>query len=111
MQNITLILGGSRSGKSLLGEQIALKGGSSPVYIFTAQALDNEMKHRIRLHKERRKDFAWKEVEAPLELATAIEQWDKKSPIILVDCLSLWLTSVMVAERDINAEIKNPHSC
>tara|TARA_Y100000588_G_C14236134_1_gene917384 strand:- start:590 stop:1144 length:555 start_codon:yes stop_codon:yes gene_type:complete len=107
VRNITLILGGSRSGKSSFGEQLALKGNAPPVYIFTAQALDNEMEHRIRIHQERRKDDTWQEMEAPLELAAAIEEWDTKSHVILVDCLSLWLSNVMAAERDINAEIKN----
>ena len=73
MQKITLILGGTRSGKSAHGEMLALKNFSSPIYIFTAQAWDDEMKSRIKTHKKRREGKNWKDIEAPIELGTAIK--------------------------------------
>ena len=68
MQKITLILGGTRSGKSAHGEMLALKNFSSPIYIFTAQAWDDEMKSRIKTHKKRREGKNWKDIEAPIAI-------------------------------------------
>ena len=107
MQDVTLILGGSRSGKSSFGEKIALSKNARPIYIFTAQPLDEEMHQRIQIHKERRKNRDWQDVEAPLELCESIMNWDKRESTILVDCLSMWITNLMMTTRDVDVEIRN----
>ena len=105
MQKITLILGGTRSGKSAYGEMLALKNFSSPIYIFTAQAWDDEMKSRIKTHKKRREGKNWKDIEAPIELGTAIKNNATSNNCILVDCLTLWLTNILLAGQDIDDAI------
>ena len=105
MQKITLILGGTRSGKSAYGEMLALKNFSSPIYIFTAQAWDDEMKSRIKTHKKRREGKNWKDIEAPIELGTAIKNNAISNNCILVDYLTLWLTNILLAGQDIDDAI------
>ncbi len=98
----TLILGGARSGKSTHGESLA-EGHKGPrVYIATAQAYDGEMTSRIAAHVARRGP-AWRTVEEPLELAAAIVAADKGDNFILVDCITLWLTNMLLGEHDIAA--------
>jgi len=101
MAQITLILGGARSGKSAHGEHLALSSDLEPVYVATAEALDDEMRARIAAHKTRREGQGWRDVEAPLDLAAAIASEAGADRILLVDCLTLWLTNLMVAGRDI----------
>ncbi|MBF0333557.1 MAG: bifunctional adenosylcobinamide kinase/adenosylcobinamide-phosphate guanylyltransferase [Alphaproteobacteria bacterium] len=96
---LTLVLGGARSGKSAFAESL-LPSGS--VYLATAQALDAEMVERVRLHRARR--VGWETVEEPLDLAAALTRLDERA--VLVDCLTLWLSNLMLAERDVDAEIE-----
>jgi adenosylcobinamide kinase/adenosylcobinamide-phosphate guanylyltransferase len=103
MAHMTLILGGARSGKSRHGEGMALTSGLNPVYIATAEARDDEMRDRIAAHRERRVGLGWLEAEAPLELASAIAEKAAGDRVLLIDCLTLWLTNLMLAERDIDA--------
>ena len=105
MRKITLILGGARSGKSVFGEKLALNKDSKPIYIFTAQSFDKEMDQRIRIHKDRRKKQSWQDVEATINLPAAISELGKKEKVILVDCLSLWLTNLILNERNIDRDI------
>ena len=105
MRKITLILGGARSGKSVFGEKLALNKHSKPIYIFTAQSFDGEMDERIRIHKDRRKKQSWQDVEATINLPAAISELSKKEKVILVDCLSLWLTNLIINERNIDRDI------
>ena len=105
MRKITLILGGARSGKSVFGEKLALNKDSKPIYIFTAQSFDEEMDERIRIHKDRRKKQSWQDVEATINLPAAISELSKKEKVILVDCLSLWLTNLILNERNIDRDI------
>ena len=105
MRKITLILGGARSGKSVFGEKLALNKDSKPIYIFTAQSFDEEMDERIRIHKVRRKKQSWQDVEATINLPAAISELSKKEKVILVDCLSLWLTNLIINERNIDRDI------
>lgn len=100
--NLTLILGGVRSGKSAYAEQLTLKAGH-PVIIATAQLLDEEMLLRVRLHRKRRSP-EWGCVEEPIELAQALRAASKPGQALLVDCLTLWVTNLMVAEMDVEAE-------
>jgi len=97
---LVLALGGQRSGKSAWAESRVLATGLAPVYIATAEAWDEEMRARIAHHRARRGD-AWTLIEAPLELARAIGDASVPDRAVLVDCLTLWLTNLMVAERDL----------
>lgn len=94
---LQLILGGARSGKSRLAEQIAKDSGLSVVYIATAHALDEEMQQRIQHHQQQRPSH-WQLCEEPIFLADRLLELDQKNQLILVDCLTLWLTNVLLAE-------------
>ncbi|MFT0212737.1 bifunctional adenosylcobinamide kinase/adenosylcobinamide-phosphate guanylyltransferase [Pseudomonas sp. F1_0610] len=93
-----LILGGARSGKSRLAEQLAQQVEGSVCYIATAQALDAEMQARIAQHKAQRPS-TWALCEEPIYLAEAIEQNVKAHACVLVDCLTLWLTNLLLTEN------------
>jgi adenosylcobinamide kinase/adenosylcobinamide-phosphate guanylyltransferase len=100
---IMLVLGGQRSGKSRYAEGIVTHSGRSPVYLATATPGDAEMAKRIGDHRVRRGD-AWTTIEEPLELAKALASAGGKNRAVLVDCLTLWLSNLFAAERDIEAE-------
>ena len=99
---ITLVLGGARSGKTGYAqgaaEAEAARTGVVPTMIVTAQAFDAEMAERIDRHRQDRAD-RWRTVEAPLTLAETIRGLTA-SDVAVVDCLTLWLTNVMLGERD-----------
>jgi adenosylcobinamide kinase/adenosylcobinamide-phosphate guanylyltransferase len=95
---IILITGGARSGKSTRAEARARAFPGRPVYVATAEALDAEMRERIGKHRARRGN-EWLERETPLELVTALVETDGQGAR-LVDCLTLWLSNLMHAERD-----------
>ncbi|WCT79614.1 bifunctional adenosylcobinamide kinase/adenosylcobinamide-phosphate guanylyltransferase [Novosphingobium humi] len=95
-----LILGGARSGKSRYG-QARIEGFAGPLtYIATAQAFDDEMAERIARHQADRGP-RWRTVEAPLDLAEAIAA--VRDGAVLVDCLTLWVSNLILAERDCDA--------
>jgi adenosylcobinamide kinase/adenosylcobinamide-phosphate guanylyltransferase len=104
---LTLVLGGARSGKSRHAEALVLGHadavGAQPVYIATAEAGDGEMAERIAEHRARRGN-RWRNEEAPLALAKAISRCAEDGQPVLVDCLTLWLSNVMLAECDIAAQ-------
>ncbi|AXS78697.1 bifunctional adenosylcobinamide kinase/adenosylcobinamide-phosphate guanylyltransferase [Dechloromonas sp. HYN0024] len=95
-----LILGGARSGKSLLAEQRARESASQRclkvVYLATAQALDGEMTRRVAHHRERR-PADWGCVEETLHLASRLRELAAADTCILVDCLTLWLSNLIFA--------------
>jgi adenosylcobinamide kinase/adenosylcobinamide-phosphate guanylyltransferase len=99
---IILITGGARSGKSARAEGRAKAFAGKPVYIATAEALDAEMRERIANHRARR-GGEWIERESPLDLVAALEATDGGGAR-LVDCLTLWLSNLMHAERDWSKE-------
>lgn len=99
----TLVLGGARSGKSAFAERLAWDSGLEKIYIATATAGDDEMHARISHHKARRGD-TWRTVEEPSDLAEACLREARPGHIILVDCLTLWLSNLMLAERDIETK-------
>ena len=101
LPRLTLVLGGARSGKSRHAEALIGKAGQGCVYIATAQAFDDEMRQRIARHRADR-PAAWTTIEAPLDLAGAIAAQPADRPV-LVDCLTLWLSNTMLAERDVDA--------
>jgi adenosylcobinamide kinase/adenosylcobinamide-phosphate guanylyltransferase len=90
----TLILGGVRSGKSSYAEQLARQGGESVVMVVTATAGDEEMAARIAAHRARRPAH-WQVIEEPIELGGAIRRAGSPGTIVIVDCLTLWLSNVL----------------
>ncbi|TIW19101.1 MAG: bifunctional adenosylcobinamide kinase/adenosylcobinamide-phosphate guanylyltransferase, partial [Mesorhizobium sp.] len=85
-------------------ETLVTASPSPWAYIATAEAYDDEMRERIALHRARRGE-GWATVDAPLDLAAAIEALPDHEPV-LIDCLTLWLTNHMLAERDLDAECR-----
>lgn len=96
---LTLVLGGARSGKSAFAERLAAEGGGEVTYVATAQAFDEEMRERITLHRTQR-PASWKTLEAPLALPETLGEARLGGGVVLVDCLTLWLSNLMLAERD-----------
>lgn len=94
-----LILGGARSGKSRLAEQLATDSGLPVTYIATSQPLDGEMNERVRLHRQRR-PTAWGLIEEPVALASVLRAQAREGHCLLVDCLTLWLTNLLMLEND-----------
>ncbi|MES1953628.1 bifunctional adenosylcobinamide kinase/adenosylcobinamide-phosphate guanylyltransferase [Salinisphaera hydrothermalis] len=94
-----LILGGARSGKSAFAEREALatSGAERFIYIATADAHDDAMAARIAHHRAHR-DARWQTVEAPLQLGATLVQHDAPDTVILVDCLTLWLSNALAAD-------------
>lgn len=94
-----LILGGARSGKTnhaiTLAAQLAAAEPAPVVYVATGQALDEEMRHRIDLHRTQRPP-AWRTVEAPGQLAAALRA--QAPAILLIDCLTLWLSNALLLD-------------
>ena len=100
--SLTLVLGGARSGKSAHAEGLVTARPAPWTYVATAQAFDDEMAERIALHQARRGD-GWTTLDALLDLCEILEALPEGRPMLL-DCLTLWLSSQMLAERDIDAE-------
>jgi adenosylcobinamide kinase/adenosylcobinamide-phosphate guanylyltransferase len=116
---ITFIIGGARSGKSRFALQLAnnyipskegVHGGDAissmrKAYIATAQAMDDEMKERIVKHKEERSG-EWATFEEPLNISTLIADINKSYDVILVDCLTLWLSNLLLNNKNVEKEIE-----
>ncbi|WP_174275373.1 bifunctional adenosylcobinamide kinase/adenosylcobinamide-phosphate guanylyltransferase [Sphingomonas bacterium] len=98
-----LVLGGARSGKSRYAQARAEAVDGARIFIATAQAFDDEMTERIARHRADR-DQSWRTIEAPLDLAEAIATASRAEAVILVDCLTLWMSNVLLADRDTEAE-------
>jgi adenosylcobinamide kinase/adenosylcobinamide-phosphate guanylyltransferase len=98
---VILVGGGARSGKSRYALEKALAIAGTRAFIATAEASDDEMADRIRRHQgERGGEFVT--IEAPLELARAIAE--VRFDVVIVDCLTLWLSNLMFANRNFDAE-------
>ncbi|GBQ10695.1 adenosylcobinamide kinase/adenosylcobinamide phosphate guanyltransferase [Komagataeibacter rhaeticus] len=97
-QGCIFVLGGARSGKSRVAEGLFARWPAPWTYLATCQPHDGEMETRIATHRARRGE-GWRTVEAPLDLPRALDG-AAASPV-LVDCLTLWLTNLMLAERDV----------
>lgn len=100
LPRLTLVLGGARSGKSRYAEELVLRADPPWTYVATAEALDDEMRERIAHHRDRR-GADWHTLDAPLDLLGAIGRLPGAA---LIDCLTLWLSNVMFAGRDVEAE-------
>jgi adenosylcobinamide kinase / adenosylcobinamide-phosphate guanylyltransferase len=99
----TLVLGGARSGKSRYAERLVEAAAAGGTYCATAEARDAEMAARIARHQARRGPF-WRTVEEPLALAAAIAAEAAPDRPLLIDCLTLWLSNLMLAGRPVEAE-------
>ncbi len=108
MQN-TLVLGGCRSGKSSYALELAGKiSEKNRLYIATCVPYDNEMKDRVDRHQAER-DETWVTVETPIKLSESISENNESSDVILIDCLTLWITNLLLdgnTEDEILAEVK-----
>ncbi|HEX4768141.1 MAG TPA: bifunctional adenosylcobinamide kinase/adenosylcobinamide-phosphate guanylyltransferase [Lichenihabitans sp.] len=99
-----LVLGGARSGKSRFAEAEAVASGLDAVYVATASPWDDEMRARIARHRADRADAGWRTIEEPLALVEVLERASAADRIVLVDCLTLWLSNVMLDGRDPGSE-------
>ena len=100
---LTLILGGARSGKSRYAERLVEAAAAAGTYCATAEAGDGEMATRIVEHRARRGRF-WRTIETPLALPETIAAETAPDRPLLVDCLTLWLSNLMLAERPLDQE-------
>jgi adenosylcobinamide kinase/adenosylcobinamide-phosphate guanylyltransferase len=100
---VTLVLGGVRSGKSRFAEGLITAAPGPWVYLATGEAGDAEMAARIRHHRERRGE-GWITIEETLELPGALHRAAGEGRVILVDCLTLWVSNLMAAGRDVTVE-------
>lgn len=94
----TFIFGGARSGKSAYAEQLAAGSGKPVIYVATAQAGDTEMQARIAHHRARR-DEGWTTVEEPLALGAVLRERSAPGNVVLVDCLTVWLSNLLFSEN------------
>ena len=97
------VLGGARSGKSRFAERMAVESGLERHYIATGRAFDDEMRARIGRHQQDRAEDGWTTHEEPFDLAGTITAVAAPDRVLLVDCLTLWVTNLMIAEGDIDA--------
>jgi adenosylcobinamide kinase/adenosylcobinamide-phosphate guanylyltransferase len=101
----SFVLGGARSGKSLHAETLAKSQHTASgqlVYLATAQIFDEEMQARMDLHKQRRGP-EWVLAEAPVDLVDTLRRFEHPDNVILIDCLSVWMTNLIIGEHDIAA--------
>jgi adenosylcobinamide kinase / adenosylcobinamide-phosphate guanylyltransferase len=94
-----LVLGGVRSGKSAYALRLAEASGLERVFVATGEASDAEMRERIARHRAER-DARWRTVEAPLDLPDMLAAEARAGRVLVVDCLTLWLSNLILAERD-----------
>lgn len=101
-----LILGGARSGKTAFAERLATQLGQAPAYLATAEALDAEMHARVASHRQQR-EGRFITFEEPLELAETIETAAENHDVVLVDCLTLWLSNLLGADREVTTAVED----
>lgn len=104
MGKIILVLGGARSGKSRFAQAQAEARAGKLVYVATAQGFDAEMRKRIARHQADR-GARWQTVDCPLHLAAAVSDNDGDETTILIDCLTLWLTNVMLGDHSVEKAV------
>jgi adenosylcobinamide kinase/adenosylcobinamide-phosphate guanylyltransferase len=106
LPRVTLVLGGARSGKSRFAEGLIAAHPGRRVYLATAEAGDAEMAARIRRHRARRGD-GWTTIEEPLDLPRALASATRDNAAVLVDCLTLWLSNLLAADRQVERETQS----
>ena len=100
--HLVLVLGGARSGKSAFAEGLVTATGLERHYVATGQAFDDEMVERIARHRADR-GAGWTTHEVPVDLSAHLAQIDAPDRVVLVDCLTLWVTNLMMADMDVDA--------
>jgi len=103
--HVLLVLGGARSGKSRHAQARAealAAAGARLLFVATAQVLDDEMADRVARHRADR-GLEWSTVEEPLDLGGVIRRESRADAVLLVDCLTLWCSNLMFADRDVDA--------
>jgi adenosylcobinamide kinase/adenosylcobinamide-phosphate guanylyltransferase len=98
-KQLTLVLGGARSGKSSYAQRLAAETGQPVLFVATAVAFDDEMRARITAHQAERPS-GWQTLEAPREVGKAVQTLAEPSPVILLDCLTLLTNNVLLALPD-----------
>jgi adenosylcobinamide kinase/adenosylcobinamide-phosphate guanylyltransferase len=98
-KKIVLITGGCRSGKSRFALDYANKHFSKKLYLATCEALDEEMVQRIEHHRKTRSP-EWQTIEEPVEVVDKIKQYGDETDVILLDCITLWLSNLLMRRKD-----------
>jgi adenosylcobinamide kinase/adenosylcobinamide-phosphate guanylyltransferase len=96
---LILVLGGARAGKSTFAQQLAQQLGENVLFVATAQPGDAEMAERIRHHRTTRPK-EWHTLEEPLHLAEAVARVVESYQIVLIDCLTLWVSNLLLQQKD-----------
>ena len=104
-EGVALVLGGARSGKSVWAERLIEESGLTRVYMATAEAADTEMMERIAAHRKRR-GAAWRTVEVRDRIEEALAAEAGEGRAVLVDCLTLWVSNLMLAGAEIEARTR-----
>jgi len=97
MKKTILVTGGCRSGKSRFALDYADRHFTNRLYLATGQALDEEMKERIKAH-QRQRGQDWRTVEEPLNIAGAIDQEAATAGVILIDCITMWVSNMLLRD-------------
>jgi len=105
LPNLTLVIGGAASGKSAFAERLVHQSGLAKTYIATAEAFDDEMQAKIDRHKADRAGQGWHTIEAPRQIAKPLAALDPEE-VALVDCVTLWLNNLMMAEAGWQQELQ-----
>lgn len=98
-----LILGGAKSGKSTYAEALVATYPAPHIYVATAQVLDEEMEQRVQVHRKRRA-VSWETIECPLDLVTALNRFHGRQHAVLVDCITLWLSNLLLESPNEHVE-------
>lgn len=98
---LTFVIGGAASGKSVAAENLILNSSLAPVYVATSRVYDDEMKSKIKVHRDRR-DATWRTVDADIDLGSALTNCTD-GDAVLIDCATMWLTNVMLDALDLEA--------
>lgn len=107
MKESVFVIGGCRSGKSRYAVKLAEGfAGDRKIYIATACPGDDEMKQRIKQHQKERSK-SWTTIEVPVLLPEAIDENSRKSDLILVDCLTLWISNIFLQTNDMDKTSKH----
>lgn len=102
---VTLVLGGARSGKSRYAEELCRARPGERIYVATAEARDAEMRDRVARHRAEREGDGWRTIEETLDLTDVLAREAVPGRVLLVDCLTLWLTNHLLGGSDIDREI------
>ena len=98
-KELILILGGARSGKSSFAQQLAAKANGNVIFLATSQAGDDEMAERISRHKASR-PASWRTIEEPLDLVGLLQIEATSADVVLIDCLTLWVSNILIRDGD-----------